>query len=382
MNVTRSNSTPYYQEATSATIIRLTFVTAIALVGVIGNILVCTVIISKKLRGASSMHTYLLNLAIADIGVLTIIYPLGVLRERHPSYWPFGKFSCEYLFPISDTFFGASIWFITAIALQRHQNIVKNKDIQPPRRSTKRVVCGVASIWVVSFLVLSLPLQFVFEYHEKGENVTSCAQNWQEISVIWLRVYMLVRVVFSYLVPLAVIFWTYLGIWKEIRKSILFHKHLEKESGSKNKETRRSGENTRARKILTPIVVTFALTMLPLQLYNLLSVFWSPIAKLYHIWTIHYIVVMITITNSAINPIIYSVVSKDFRKAFLQLIFKRAANKPGVQTGTFLLSRSRGSDRGMQDRNSSFNQSKKRPQPPDPQPPECSKADELQETIL
>lgn len=358
-----NTSSPYFEEPTGIVVARLSFVAAIALTGVAGNVLVCVVIASKKLRGRSSMHTYLLNLALADLGVLMTIFPLGVLKERMPDYWPLGRFACLYLLPLFDTFFGASIWFITGIAYQRYQNIVKNKELMRQCDSKKHTVCSILAIWVISFLMLSLPLFFVFEYIEVSTDVIYCDPNWRKMPHESIQtVYTLTLVVFSYVMPLSVISWTYVGIWQEIRKSILFHQSLQKESGSMSKENRRAGENIRARKILTPIVVTFAATMLPLNVFRVLSIFWTDLLMLRHVWTIHNIVVIITITNSAINPIIYSIVSKDFRKAFIQLTVK--GGKP-MATGTFILSRSlqRTSDRAAtQERPSSFT-NRKKPQP-------------------
>lgn len=370
---------PYYHEPIGVVIARLTFTTALAFAGVTGNALVCIVIASKKLRGRSSMHTYLLNLALADIGVLTTIFPLGILRERMPHYWPFGRFACLYLYPVFDTFFGASIWFITSIAYQRYQNIVKNKDLHRRCDSTKHVAFTILAIWVVSCLVHSLPLYFVMEYHEINHDVISCDANWGKTKLLWLHAaYTLSLVAFSYLLPLCVILWTYVGIWQEIRKSILFHQSLQKESGNKSRANSRTGENSRARKILTPIVVTFAVTMLPLNLFRLLSIFWTDLFYLRHFWTINNIVIIITITNSAINPIIYSIVSKDFRKAFFQLTMQ--GSKP-TATGTFLMSRSR-SDRGTQDRGTPERPSSLNRKKPQPSGADMTHEEKLKETVL
>ena len=48
-----------------------------------------------------------LNLGIADIGVLLVVFPITVLRVK--TYFLLGKGICLYVYPIIDTFYGALI---------------------------------------------------------------------------------------------------------------------------------------------------------------------------------------------------------------------------------------------------------------------------------
>lgn len=331
MNLSQNGSTvpilDLYKEPLGLVIARLSFEVAIALAGVVGNILVCIVIASKRLRGTASMHYYLLNLAFADIGVLTIIFPIAVLRERIPGYWPFGKIVCLYIYPFVDTFYGASIWFITSIAFQRYRKIVvKGKGIHGHDSSTRRTICNILLIWFVSFLIVSFPLFFLFEYSVgTQDHEIFCWANWKKAPHESLNaIYTVSLVVFSYALPLAVISFTYVGIWREIRMSNMFHRSMDKEAGgsSNNKMHKRLNENARAKKILTPIVVTFAVTMLPVNIFRLLNT-WIPLATVRHFWTFYNAMVIMTVANSAANPVIYSVVSKDFRNAFIKLILQK-----------------------------------------------------------
>ena len=73
-------------------------------------------------------------------------------------------------------------------------------------------------------------------------------------------------------------------------------------------------QNTRAKKILSPLVVTFAVTMLPLNVFPLTMVFWPGFSGEEYFKHLLYGVVISTIINSAANPVIYSLVSRDFRK--------------------------------------------------------------------
>lgn len=52
------------------------------------------------------------------------------------SYFPLGKGVCLYVYPIIDTFYGASIWLVTAVAVERHINIVKRVEVYRSRSLT------------------------------------------------------------------------------------------------------------------------------------------------------------------------------------------------------------------------------------------------------
>ena len=72
--------------------------------------------------------------------------------------------------------------------------------------------------------------------------------------------------------------------------------------------------NKRAKRILTPLVVVFAVTMLPLSILRLTIVFWPEIIGKEYYSNLMYAVFVSAIVNSSANPVIYLVVSRDFRK--------------------------------------------------------------------
>ena len=110
-------------------IFKLTFEVLIALFGVIGNFLV-VIIISRLGKKKQATDFYVQNLAIADLGTLTFTFSLGVIKEKTPFNWPFGEFACCYLYPIPEIFYGASVWYITVIAIDRYLKVVTVKNIR------------------------------------------------------------------------------------------------------------------------------------------------------------------------------------------------------------------------------------------------------------
>ena len=298
----------------------------IALFGVVGNILVITVI-TKMGKKKQAGDLYLLNLAIADLGTLVLTFPSMVVREKLPWKWPFGEFICLYVHPVPEIFYGASVCCIAVVAIDRYRKIVTSKTLSRINSAvtlrTAKIVA--ASLWMASFLVFCLPLYFVMKYHEEpGGKLAWCNP---EMSFTFSGVYMGVLTFFSYILPLTVITFTYIVISRLINRSSAFIK-LMKNEGYADDEQRlskiksvRLRQNERAKKILTPLVLTFAVTMLPLNIFRLVLA-WKPALVEQHVKLILNVVTVFVLINSSANPVIYSVVSKEFRKLLANLCLR------------------------------------------------------------
>ena len=298
----------------------------IALFGVIGNILVITVI-TKMGKKKQAGDLFLLNLAIADVGTLVLTFPSMVVRELHWK-WPFGEFICLYVHPVPEIFYGASVWCIAVVAIDRYRKIVTSKTLSRINSAftlrTAKIVA--ACLWMASFLVFCLPLYFVMKYREEpGGKLAWCNPI---MSFTFSGVYMGVLTFFSYILPLTVITFIYIVISRVITRSSAFIKLMKKETGKPNDEQRlskiksvRLRQNERAKKILTPLVLTFAVTMLPLNIFRLI---WAlkPALVEQHVKLILNVMTIFVLINSSANPVIYSVVSKEYRKLLANLCLR------------------------------------------------------------
>lgn len=81
-------------------------------------------------------------------------------------------------------------------------------------------------------------------------------------------------------------------------------------------------ENKKAKKILTLIVVTFAVSMLPINIFGLVALYWQGVFFLKHFWILYNVLVIFTTANSAVNPVIYSIVSREFRRGCKPLLLR------------------------------------------------------------
>lgn len=159
-------------------------------------------------------------------------------------------------------------------------------------------------------------------------------------------VYAVILSLLWYLLPLTIVLFTYIYISSLLRSSTTFHrrslKHLKNTPLSfrlSTTETRRMKENKRALKILTPMVLVFTITMLPL---NSLRVVLSlrPEWTMWKYFLVVYNLSVIAITvNSAADPLIYFMVTNNFLPNSLCRVFNRLRCCQGVEIPSNVLQR-------------------------------------------
>jgi len=291
----------------------------------------------------SSMNYYLLSLAIADLGVLLVLFPMAVLKYLFPFRWLLGKHACYYLYPTVEIFFGSSVWSITAIAIERYRNIVgaKRYQIKDRSRVTTFVVIGI--VWLASFLASSVPLYPFMDYHSALE---ICYVEWPDISgtnAVFLS-FSIAHIVIWYALPLVVIAFTYLRITRRVFQSAAFRNSMSEyddgnqadlpqaPSKKERNDKRIWQQSKKTTRILTPLVILFAVTMLPLNALRVLLLiiprFWT---KSYYNLIMGQVSLFVFINSSA-NPLVYYITSQEFKDAFKKII-KSVKNKTFFRGG-------------------------------------------------
>lgn len=345
-NCTETNVTfpVYLKEPFAVTIFRIGLQIAIGFFGVIGNAIVCLMIMRKpKVLGPTSQ--YLFSLAIADIGVLVFNFPIGILKEQDPLRWSLGRAFCLYVTPATETFFGAAIFTITLIAFERYLNIARTvlRARRALSHNRRRLVLTV--VWAASFAVTSVPL-YMFQEYDSCHRV--CYHTWSRKVFL---IYIITLTALQYVLPLAIIAFSYISIAMLVSKRTNTFKEENSSCTDSHSPPHSSSVRTMLRqkrktyRILKPLVILFAVAMFPLNVFRLVLTYRTELPFQSYYTVLLTLVVTSTAINSAADPMVYCVVNKDFRQQvkrflcgnFLQSFntFRRNITPTSKETGSY-----------------------------------------------
>ncbi|XP_074495509.1 neuromedin-U receptor 2 [Sebastes fasciatus] len=304
----------------------------IFLTGLSGNLLTCAVIAKhKKMRNPTNL--YLVSLAVSDLLMLLIGMPLEIydLWQNYP--FPFGEGGCYFKTFLFETVCFASILNVTALSVERYIAVVyplKTRYLSTNRHA-KRVI---TIVWVVS-MTCAIPntsLHGIFYLPERMEESAICAV----LKPLWIyNMVMQITTVCFYFVPMMVISVLYLvmglHLCRERRQpSGTFGKNC---STNTQRKISMNGRRRQINKMLSIVVAVFGVCWAPFHIERLL---WSSISQ----WTdlmhtifqyVHILSGVFFYLSSAVNPIIYSLLSTRFRECFRELVCSQAEDNSSVR---------------------------------------------------
>ncbi|KAK2863149.1 hypothetical protein Q5P01_002682 [Channa striata] len=122
---------------------------------VVGNILVVIAVLTSRALKAPQ-NLFLVSLATADILVATLVMPFSLANELM-GYWYFGKVWCGIYLALDVLFCTSSIVHLCAISLDRYWSVTQAVEYNL-KRTPKRVKCIILIVWLISAFISSPPL--------------------------------------------------------------------------------------------------------------------------------------------------------------------------------------------------------------------------------
>ncbi|XP_053619692.1 thyrotropin-releasing hormone receptor-like isoform X1 [Plodia interpunctella] len=313
-NFTEYPEIPYYIKATS-----MTFCIVIMCLGVIGNVMVPIVILkTKDMR--NSTNIFLVNLSIADLMVLLVCTPTVLVEvNSKPETWVLGKELCLAVPFVELTVTHASVLTILAISFERYYAIcepLRAGYVCTKTRAT--LIC--ALVWFFAALFTSPILAVAtFTYEDYGDTkIPVCLT---QADTFWSALFFILTIAVFFIVPLGVL----LVLYSVIAKNLMENPAI---IAQNTKNTNNSGNVIRYRKqvilMLGTVVLSFFVCLLPFKALTLWIIVFPPetIMSLgldgYYI-LLYFCRVMLYL-NSAINPILYNLMSSKFREGFIKLL--------------------------------------------------------------
>ncbi|XP_041369772.1 neuropeptide F receptor-like [Gigantopelta aegis] len=297
--------------------------------GALGNGLVCHVV-ARNAHMRTPRNIFIINLAISDFTLCLFTQPLNLYKLMYVQ-WSLGSLMCKFVTMFQGTNVFVSTISITAIALDRFQVIV-----YPTKDSMKKVGAAVAlvSIWVISFLMASPFLLFsiIEENRPMEEYDISFYRCIEDTSLsVEKRAYSVAQMVVQYVMPIIIIGVAHFRICNKLRYRMANQKGGPVQSSpyQRKKNERNCRRKRKTNILLTMIAIVFALSWLPLNIFNLLSEFnfnvfqgsgsnGADSANL-DINLAYAICHMLVLSSACLNPVLYGWLNENFRTEFVKV---------------------------------------------------------------
>ncbi|XP_059687533.1 substance-P receptor [Gavia stellata] len=275
----------------------------IVVVSVVGNVVVMWIILAHK-RMRTVTNYFLVNLAFAEASMSAFNTVVNFTYAIH-NEWYYGLLYCKFhnFFPIAAVF--ASIYSMTAIALDRYMAIIH--PLQPRLSATAtKVVIGI--IWLLAFL-LAFP-QGYYSVTEELPGRLVCLVEWPEHSTnVYGKTYHFCMTILIYFLPLLVIgcAYTVVGI-------TLWASEIPGDSSDRYHE--QVSAKRKVVKMMIIVVCTFALCWLPYHIYFTLQYFNPEWYLQKFIQQVYLAIMWLAMSSTMYNPIIYCCLNDRFRVGF------------------------------------------------------------------
>ncbi|XP_042320454.1 adenosine receptor A3-like [Sceloporus undulatus] len=281
--------------------IYIAFESMIAVLAILGNILVIWVLKLNR-TFQKSIFYFIISLAVADIAVglvmpAAIVVSLGIQMPYD---------ACLFMCCLLVAFTQASIMSLLAIAIDRYLRVrllIRYKLIT----TEKRIRMALGTVWLLSLLVGFIPMFGWAE--EKPGNSSNVECKFRNVMKMDYMVYL--SFFTGTLAPLILMCVLYTKIFCIIRSK------LELCSGSGKGQGISYRHELRIAKSLSLVLFLFAVCWLPMCILNCLMHFYS-ILDIPE--KIVYLAILLSHSNSVMNPIVYAFRIKKFRKTCIQIL--------------------------------------------------------------
>uniref|UniRef100_F6YL33 Histamine H2 receptor n=1 Tax=Monodelphis domestica TaxID=13616 RepID=F6YL33_MONDO len=267
------------------------------LITVLGNVVVCLAVgLNRRLR--SLTNCFIVSLAITDLLLGLLVLPFSAACELGQAC-NFAKPLCKIYTSLDVMLCTASILNLFMISLDRYYAITA-----PLRYSMvvtpKRVVIALTLIWVISITFSFLPIHLEWNI----QNLTNSNLTPYKCKLQVNKAYGLVDGLITFYVPLLVMCATYYRIFKIAREQAKRINHSYYNKAVTIREHK-------ATVTLAVVMGAFIICWFPYFTVFVYRGIWGDIDE-----TLEAIVLWLGYVNSALNPILYAALNRDFRTAY------------------------------------------------------------------
>ncbi|XP_041710051.1 histamine H2 receptor [Coregonus clupeaformis] len=297
------------------------FLSLLILLTVCGNVLVClAVCATRRLRCLT--NCFIVSLAITDLLLGMLVLPFSALLQL--SNWPLGPTICNIYISLDVMLCTASILTLLAISLDRYLAVtapLRYSSLVLPRR----VALAMALVWAVSLAVSFLPIHLGWntvdgsvQNRDQGDNKTECNFELNPS-------YAVVDASLTFYLPLLIMCWTYHRILRIARAQARRIIHARPSLNNNNSPSSAPRHLTsvtavalrehKATVTLAAVIGAFVVCWLPyFTLFTIMGL------KEQNYPAAYPVVQWLGYINSALNPLLYAALNRDFRSAYARLL--------------------------------------------------------------
>ncbi|XP_046433995.1 growth hormone secretagogue receptor type 1 isoform X1 [Neodiprion lecontei] len=315
---------PAYIRTTSMIVCILVMV-----LGVVGNLMVPLVVFrGKDMR--NSTNIFLVNLSVADLCVLLVCAPTVLVEvNSRPEIWALGEHMCKAVPFVELTVAHASVLTILAISFERYYAICE--PLRAGYVCTKaRATCLCFLAWAAAALCTS-PSILMSDYHMEmytdGSLVPVCLI---EANEAWRSAFFVTTIVIFFFVPLFIL----VILYTIIARHLMANPTISRGPANNLLKYRKQ-----VVLMLGTVVLSFFVCLLPFRAFTLWVICGSQDSMIGlgidgYYGVLYFSRVMLYL-NSAVNPILYNLMSTKFREGFLRLCGIGVKKKAPGRTGTY-----------------------------------------------
>lgn len=305
-NITNSTECPDHEGWEWLDASQPVYIMLITVLGIVLNVFVLMVFFFHK-KPCTVAEIYLSNLAAADL-VLMCCLPFWAVNVSNGYNWPFGRALCKMVnMGIKLNMFG-SIYFIVLVSIDRYIALVHPMSHGRMRRPKyAKLACFL--MWCLGF-ILSIPtiiyreVQYFSEY-----DVNACFLDYPN-DTVWLNLDGML-VIFGFIIPISIISFCTIKIIRALKTQA-----VERFSAEKTEQ--------RATTLILAVLLAFLICWVPFHIVTvvdlLLKIGSLRLCSLSAALEIcNQIFTYLGLFNSALNPLLYVIVGKNFRKKAREL---------------------------------------------------------------
>uniref|UniRef100_UPI0037E89DFD adenosine A2a receptor a n=1 Tax=Semicossyphus pulcher TaxID=241346 RepID=UPI0037E89DFD len=298
-------------DLTAAAIFYIVLELLIAVFSVLGNVLVCwAVCLNSNLQTITNF--FVVSLAVADIAVGVLAIPFSILISIG---FCSNFYGCLFIACFVLVLTQSSIFSLLAIAIDRY--IAIKLPLRYNSLVTGERARGIIAIcWVFSIIIGLTPMMGWNNLH--NVNYTDCPPNLMQClfeKVVDMEYMVYFNFFTCVLIPLMLMLAIYLCIFMAARHQLKLME-VKALNGEKSRSTLQ--KEVQAAKSLAIIVGLFAVCWLPLHIINCFTLF-CPGCDRPPLWIMN-VAIILSHTNSVINPFIYAYRIREFRQTFRKII--------------------------------------------------------------